>query len=102
MIESHAQGRKKDESFYRVAGAANLRRYGQFFKKLSDKNWQEFSDFDHIIEGPIRLVYNVKEEQRLLSIAKTENKFFFKLLATTAGLSREVSLVNHLFSTINK
>lgn len=88
-------GSKRDDTIYKAAGAAHLRKYGQFFENLAEKCWQDSSTLEYVIEGPIRLVYKVHEDISLLSLAETENKTFSKLLASVGGTCREVSIFFH-------
>ncbi|XP_058800453.1 WASH complex subunit 4-like [Phymastichus coffea] len=93
MIEAPAWNLKKDETIYKAAGAAHLRKYGQFFDKLASQCCQNSTDLEHIIEGPLRLTYEVNEDISLLSLAETESKFFSKLLASIGGTCREIRLL---------
>lgn len=92
MIEAPGWNLKKDETIYKAAGAAHLRKYGQFFDHLANNSWQGSSNLEYIIEGPLRLVYKVNEDVSLLSLAESENKIFSKLLASVGGTCREVSM----------
>lgn len=93
MIETQAWGLKKDETIYKAAGAAHLRKYGQFFEDLAEQFWYESSALEFGIEGPIRLVYKVNEDISLLTLAETENTFFSKVLASIGGTCREVNFL---------
>lgn len=94
MFETPGWSSKKDEAVYKVAGSANLQKYGQFFKNLIEKFPRESSDFEYIVEGPIRLVHKIEEDEKLPNLAKNENKIFFKLLVTIGGICKEVSINN--------
>ena len=91
MIESSGWNLKRDETIHKVAGAAHLRKYGQFFENLAEKCWKDSSTLEYVVEGPIRLIYKVNEDISILTLAETENKIFYKLLASIGGTCREVS-----------
>ncbi|OXU21172.1 hypothetical protein TSAR_000460 [Trichomalopsis sarcophagae] len=93
MIEAPVWSSKRDDTIYKAAGAAHLRKYGQFFENLAEKCWQESSSLEYVIEGPIRLIYKVYEDISILSLAETENKTFSKLLASVGGTCREIRLL---------
>jgi hypothetical protein len=93
MIEAPVFDFKRDDTIYKTAGAAHLKKFGQFFEKLSKKCWQDSSTLEYVVEGPIRLVYKINEDISILSLAKTENKTFSKLLASVGGTCREVSII---------
>ncbi|XP_011503763.1 PREDICTED: WASH complex subunit 7 [Ceratosolen solmsi marchali] len=93
MIESPVCDLKRDDTVYKTAGAAHLKKYGQFFENLAEKYWQDSSVFEYVIEGPIRLIYKVNEDISILSLAETDNKIFSKLLASIGGTCREIRLL---------
>ena len=92
MIEAPLWDIKRDETVHKVVGTAHLRKYGQFFDSLANKSCKDNSTLEHVIEGPIRLVYRINEDISILMLAQTENKYFSKLLASVGGTCREVSL----------
>lgn len=91
MIETRAWNLNKDDTVHKAAGSVHLRKYGQFFNKLAENNWQESSSWEYIIEGPIRLSYQVREDVSILDLADTHSRTFNKILTTVTGTCREVS-----------
>lgn len=90
MIESPGWTSRKDESIHKVAGAAQLKRYGRFFESLAESAWTHPTSLENVLEGPIRLVYKPTEDMSLLALAEMENKTYSKILAAVAGTCREI------------
>lgn len=101
MIETPSWNSRKDDGIYKVAGAAQLKKYGQFCDKLYSSPQLENSSLDYIIEGPIRLVYKAEEDVSLLTLAESENKTYTKLLATVAGTCQEIRLLKQESSSFH-
>ncbi|XP_066588879.1 WASH complex subunit 4 [Prorops nasuta] len=93
MFESPVWNPKKDENLYKTAGSLHLRKYGQFFESLAEKSWKNDSLFESFLEGPIRLCYRAVEDVSILSLIEMENKMYSKILATIAGMCKEIRLL---------
>ena len=93
MMESPAWNPRRDESVHKAAGSAQLAKYGQFFEDLAETAWKDLSSLEYVIEGPIRVVYSPIEDISILSLVKTENRTFSKILAAIAGTCREIRLL---------
>ncbi|XP_063983614.1 WASH complex subunit 4 [Diachasmimorpha longicaudata] len=90
MFETSGWSSSRDEEIHKAAGNVQLRKYGQFFSRLSRIWWEPSSSLEHVLEGPIRLVYRITECESLLSLSDMENKHLSKVLATVAGTCREI------------
>ncbi|XP_015111380.1 WASH complex subunit 4 isoform X2 [Diachasma alloeum] len=97
MFETPGWSSSRDEEIHKAAGNVQLRKYGQFFSRLSRTWWEPSSTLDHVLEGPIRLVYRITESESLLSLSEMENKHLSKILATVAGTCREIRALKSEF-----
>ncbi|XP_014222804.1 WASH complex subunit 4 [Trichogramma pretiosum] len=93
MIETSAWGSKNDSSIQKAIGAVHLKKYGKFFDFLADKSCPDNSLVEHVIEGPIRLIYQINEDVNVLSLCEMENAYYSKLLASICGIYKEVGLL---------
>ncbi|XP_043282662.1 WASH complex subunit 4 [Venturia canescens] len=93
MIESSGWGISRDEEIHKAAGNVQLRKYGQFFNNLAATWKEEISSFENLREGPLRLVYRLKDETDILSLVEMKNKSLSKILAAVAGTCREIRML---------
>ncbi|XP_023246102.1 WASH complex subunit 4 [Copidosoma floridanum] len=93
MMEEQMFDLKRGGMMYKAAGAAQLRKYGQYFEYLENTCWQVSPALEYIAEGPVRLTYKINEDINVSSLAETGNTFFSKILTTVCGTCREIRLL---------
>ncbi|XP_012275054.1 WASH complex subunit 4 isoform X2 [Orussus abietinus] len=93
MINPTAWNVERNEMLYKTAGKVQLRRYGAFLEHLAENLPSDHSSLEQLLEGPVRLIYNVDEDISILSLVDIENKTISKVLAAVAGTCREVKLL---------
>uniref|UniRef100_A0A0C9QIQ2 KIAA1033_1 protein n=1 Tax=Fopius arisanus TaxID=64838 RepID=A0A0C9QIQ2_9HYME len=98
MLETRGWSSSRDEEIHKAAGNVQLRKYGEFFAGLCGSWWKPSSTLETIVDGPIRLVYRITETESLLSLSEMENKHLSKILATVAGICREIRFLKSEFS----
>ncbi|XP_046740754.1 WASH complex subunit 4 [Diprion similis] len=94
MIDSISWNSARDEAVHRTVGEAQLKKYGNFFNKsIEDSSWVPDTSLKYVIQGPIRLFYNPREDITIMDMVEMENKTLAKLLAAVAGTCREIRLL---------